>query len=71
MAGKVKTIEVYFWTPSDWTTDKGEADLQAELEAVPYRTALLPAGATHREISGAIRDLLTGQRAGKITANEP
>ena len=62
-----KTINVYYWAASDWTVDRGEADLQAELEAAPYRTALLPVGATHREISDAIRYLL----AGRITANEP
>ena len=67
MTGKFKTIEVYYWTQSDWTIDRDEADLQAELEAVPYRTALLPACATHREISDVIRSLL----AGRITANEP
>lgn len=71
MAGKVKTIEVYYWTPADWTIDKGEADLQAELEETGYSTALLPADATHSYISGTIRDLLAGQRAGLITANEP
>ena len=67
MAGKVKTIEVYYWTSSDWTTNKSEADLQQELEGVGYNTALLPACATHREISDVIRSLL----AERITANEP
>ena len=67
MAGKVKTIEVYYWTSSDWTTNKSEADLQQELEGVGYNTVTLPAGATHREISDVIRSLL----AERITANEP
>lgn len=67
MAGKVKTIEVYYWTPSDWTTDKSEADLQAELDEIGYSTVTLPADATHAEVSDTIRGLL----AGRITANEP
>ncbi|MEB4589357.1 hypothetical protein VSS37_00035 [Candidatus Thiothrix sp. Deng01] len=66
MAGKVKTIEVYYWTPSDWTTDKSEADLQAELDEIGYSTATVPADVTHTEISALIR----GLRAGRITANE-
>ena len=66
-----KTINVYYWAASDWTTNKSEADLQQELEGVGYNTVTLPADATHAEVSDAIRDLLTGQRAGRITANEP
>lgn len=62
-----KTINVYYWTASDWTADKIEADLQAELDEIGYSTVTLPADATFAEISGVIRSLL----AGRITANEP
>lgn len=63
MAGKVKTIEVYYWIPSDWTTDKSEADLQAELEGEPYSTTTVGADATHAEISDWIRVLMVWEAA--------